>query len=190
MAQNTKHNTNLTVNWDLISWLKSYIRYLMSGIRYLISGRFLLLIRAIILSLVIGGIFLYQGCSSQQTPSTTESAGAPASPKTEVRVQGQNAEVLIEPSVDDVISEVVTITVTEAPSGTNMAFFAMHKQGAEDVKETGPNLGIDNDGSDGWNRLLDTTQFENGVYEISGLAMSDADSNPLGAATAQVVIEN
>lgn len=125
-----------------------------------------------------------------ESPSASESATEPASPKTEIKVQGQNASVLIEPSVDNVISGVVTITVTEAPNETNMAFFAMVKQGAEDLKETGPNLGIDSDGSDGWSKLLDTTQYENGLYEISGLTMIDSDSNPLGTATAQVMIQN
>jgi hypothetical protein len=157
-------------------------------------------IGAVIVGLVVGigalGFYLYQSQTKEKTstqvttPKTaTDSAklATPSAEKTEIRVQGLNASVLIEPSVDNVISGVVTITVTKAPNGTKMAFFTIQGQG---IKDTGPNLGIDNDGSDGWSRLLDTTEYKNGLYEISGLAMSGPDDNPLGVATAQVKIQN
>jgi hypothetical protein len=144
---------------------------------------------ALLIALVLGGV---SGCAtSEQDDGDAEDpqASEPAAPKTEIVVEGMNATMVIEPSVDDVISGMVTITISKAPDETEMAFFAMQKQGADPAEE-GPNLGIDTDGSDGWSRLLDTTGFENGLYEIGGFAIVDPDGDPLGAATAQVVIEN
>ena len=76
------------------------------------------------------------------------------------------------------------------PPQNSMAFFAMDRQGESGTLGEGPNIGIDQDGSDGWSARLDTTAFENGVYEVSGLAMADADSDPIGGATALLVFEN
>jgi len=137
-------------------------------------------------------------CSSDDTSETastptaeaTEQPEATQLPATEIRVEGQSASMLIEPSVDNVVSGVVTIAVTEPPSETEMVFFVIVGQGIEDTEITGPNLGIDQDGGDGWSRLLDTTDYDNGLFEISGLPMSDPDSDPLGIVSAQVLIEN
>jgi hypothetical protein len=145
---------------------------------------------ALLVALALGGT---TGCAtSEQEQGDADDPGVPepATPRAEIVVEGRNATVRIEPSVDEVVSGIVTITIIEAPDETEMAFFAMRKQGAEDIQEEGPNIGIDTEASDGWSSLLDTTGFENGVYEVSGLAMADADSDPLGGATAQVVFEN
>jgi hypothetical protein len=128
--------------------------------------------------------------NSQPTIPPTPTAEEAQQPSNEIKVEGRSASMLIEPSVDNVISGVVTITVTEPPSDTIMVFFAMVGQGTADTEMTGPNLGIDDDGSDGWSRLFDTTEYDNGLYEISGLPMSDPDSDPLGIVSAQVVIDN
>lgn len=145
----------------------------------------------VLLILLVGGVFLLMNRGGQRELVDYEHQASLESdePKTEVRANGFNAEVLVEPSVGNVISGVVTVRVTKAPEGTKIALFAMSKQGA-DVKTTGPNLGVDSDGSDGWSRIVDTTRFENGIYDISGIAGVDGNSDPLGVATAQVIVEN
>ena len=147
---------------------------------------------ALLVALVAGGT---TGCAASERDGVDADepeaeVSEPATPRTEIVAQGQNATVRVEPSVDNAISGIVTITITEAPDGTVMAFFTMRKQGAEDTQVEGPNIGIDTDASDGWSSLLDTSGFENGVYEVSGLAMAGPDDDPLGGATAQVLIQN
>jgi uncharacterized protein (UPF0333 family) len=157
---------------------------------------YLIVIILIVVVVAIGvGAFLYWQSQNKndtepkdsQSTSTSETATEPASPKTEIKVQGQNATLVISPSVDKEISGTVTVTVTQAPEGTKMALFTI--QGG-DVKVTGPNLGIDSDGSDGWSRIVDTTKYDNGVYEIAGLPSTTSEGNPLGRAVAQVIIKN
>ena len=65
-------------------------------------------------------------------------------------------------------------------------------KGIPTIKEAGPNLGSDSDGSDGWSYMLDTTTYDNGLHDISGLAFSELTTGaaPLGSATTQVIIKN
>jgi hypothetical protein len=154
------------------------------------GAAYLVVIILIVVVVALGvGAYLYG--QSQNNNGTTNNTGTkvsePATPKTEITVQGQNATVNIKPSVDNVISGVVTITVTKAPDETKMVFFVIAGQG---IKETGPNLGIDSEGSDGWSRLVDTAKYKNGLYEIAGLPMTSGDDSPLGKASAQVTIKN
>lgn len=156
------------------------------------SKKPLFILGIVILILVIGGMFLLNkgGGDTLVDFEEQQQAAEPASPKTEVRAKGFNAEVLVKPSVDNVISGVVTISVTKAPAETNMAFFTITGQGVEGIGPAGPNLGIDGDATDGWSKLIDTTKYKNGLYEIAGLAMPSTDDDPLGMATVQVLIQN
>ena len=122
-----------------------------------------------------------------RNPGSLQSNQNISSATTQVTVDGFNSSVTIAPSVDNVLSGTVTVTLEDAPDGTNLAFFTIAGPG---ISEEGPNLGIDSDSSGGWSRIVDTTEYENGVYDIGALAMPSADDNPLGTATAQVVIEN
>jgi hypothetical protein len=157
------------------------------------SKKVLLIVGVVVVILIAGGIIFYVQFANQQkeeetqTTSTSETTTEPPTPKTEVRVKGQNATLVIAPSVDNVISGTVTVTVEQAPSETKFTFFIIAESG---VKPEGPNLGIDEDGSDGWSRLLDTTKYKNGVYEIAGLPTTTSEGNPLGRAAAQVEIKN
>jgi hypothetical protein len=156
--------------------------------------------RTILAAVAAAGIFaLIAACGRSGDASdkevitfepTQEATEEPTAPDTEIRSQGYNAEVVIEPSSDNVISGIVTIRVTKAPAETEMAFFAIVGNGSESIETTGPNLGIDSDVSDGWSRLLDTTEYEDGLYEVAGLAMSSANDDPIGMASAQVMIQN
>ncbi|MFQ6105500.1 MAG: hypothetical protein ACE5NL_00310 [Candidatus Hydrothermarchaeaceae archaeon] len=101
---------------------------------------------------------------------------------------------VIAPSEDSFVKGIVTITMTHVPDGTKMVAFAIQGSGIEDIAKTGPNLGKDNDGSDGWSLYLDTTRYPNGVYDIisyaSHLTELQEDVPPLGFASAQIVIQN
>src|SRR3989344_955729 len=76
-------------------------------------------------------------------------------------------------------------------AGTEIVAFAIQGRGIEDLNKTGPNLGIDSDGSDGWNYLFDSLTYPNGVYTIYTIAgVLKNDTPPLGGVTAQVIIQN
>lgn len=146
------------------------------------------------LAFLVAGALVLGACSSDDSNETTTTVPTAAEeaeqPSTEIEVEGRGASMLIEPSVDNVISGVVTVSVTEAPSGTNLVFYAIVGENTGSIEEAGANLGMDVDGSDGWSRLFDTSEYENGLYEIAGLPASDGDSDPLGFVTAQVLIQN
>jgi len=119
----------------------------------------------------------------------TETTQPPA-PKTEITVTQLGTRLIISPSIDKEIGGVVTLTVTEVPEGTTSIGFAISGLGIEDISATGPNIFTDSDGSDGWESIFDTSRYDNGVYDISGMAFPESGGAPLGAATAQVVIQN
>jgi len=56
----------------------------------------------------------------------------------------------------------------------------------------GTNSHMDSEGSDGWSVLYDTTEFENGIYEVAAVVGTDFGGNtpPLDAVVAQIVIDN
>jgi hypothetical protein len=158
--------------------------------------------KAIIIIIVVGlvlvgiGVLLFFTLQPKETtsskeetnvPSSSETATEPASPKTEIKVQGQNATLTISPSIDDEIKGTVTVTITGAPSETKAVFFTI---AARDERPDSPNLGIDEDGSDGWSRIVDTTKYKNGVYVIAGMPTVTGEGDPLGRATAKVEIRN
>lgn len=105
-----------------------------------------------------------------------------------VEASSMGVKVVIEPATDATISGTVDVTVAATPDGTNMVFFTIEGPGAPG--DSGPNLGIDDSDSDGWGIEFDTSEYGNGSYSISGLAMERADSNPLGVATAEITIAN
>ena len=55
-----------------------------------------------------------------------------------------------------------------------------------------PGTPIDQDSSDGWSVMYDTTQYENGLYEVAAIVGEGFEDNqpPLDAVTAQILIEN
>lgn len=138
--------------------------------------------------LLIVVIFL-SGCA-QQGEQTTQETSESAPPKTEIVGRLKGTEMVIKPSVDNVIKGIVTVTATKVPEGAQRVYFVLSGQSIEGV---GPNINIDTDGSDGWSGILDTTQYENGVYTIGALAFLTTEiteDDPIGGATAQVIIQN
>ncbi|MEE9595044.1 MAG: hypothetical protein V3V92_06560 [Candidatus Hydrothermarchaeales archaeon] len=97
---------------------------------------------------------------------------------------------VIRPTNDNIVSGAINLMVTQVPSGTELVGFAIQGPGIEDIGKTGPNLGLDGDGGDGWSYIFDTSKYANGVYDISGIALPSGGGAPLGAAYAQVIIQN
>jgi hypothetical protein len=135
----------------------------------------------------IGVLLIFALQPKETTSSKGETATEPASPKTEIKIQGQNAKLTISPSIDDEIKGTVTVTVTGIPSETKAVFFTIAER---DVRPDSPNLGIDEDGSDGWSRIVDTSKYKNGVYVIAGMPTITGEGDPLGRASAKVEIKN
>ena len=143
----------------------------------------------IIAAVIIAGIF-FIGTIGDDSAST--GSIALENSNTDITAKGHGGvELVISPTDKKNIDGIVTLTLNDVPSGTKSVGFAISGNGM-DLTETGPNIGIDTDGSDTWSFMLDTKRYDNGLYEISGLAFSQADGSgsPLGAATAQVVINN
>ena len=147
----------------------------------------------VIIVIVVAGAILFLNNKDEREVVSFEQTEESALPKTEIRVTGLDSELLITPSVDNVISGIVTISMTKAPAETKSALFLIVEKG-EDFKTVGPNLGIDTDGSDGWSRIVDTTQYENGLYDIATAALDVASpgsgDDPIAMTAAQVIIQN
>lgn len=119
----------------------------------------------------------------------------PEKPKTEIIAKGQTGlELVISPSVDEVIKGTVTITMNNVPQGTKFAGFYLKSGDAEDVGDDLPNVGLDKDGSDGWSSILDTTEYNNNKYRIFAATFGEepdyTTAEPTGTILAEVVINN
>jgi hypothetical protein len=154
----------------------------------------------VVLLLVIVGVagagyyyFIYpvKQFEKARTPDTnlnTEPTILP--PKTSIKEKGLNSTMVISPSQNDVISGEVVIEATDLPAETKHVGFSVSEK-FEDLGVGGPNLGFDSDGSDGWGKTLDTSNYENGIYYVALFVFeNDASSNPLGAVNKQVEIRN
>jgi len=143
------------------------------------------------LVLSIIAVILVSGCVGQASEliDVEEQARNPE-PFTEIRTSGFNTEMVISPTSNNVISGIVTITMSKIPAETGIVGFVLLAQGEELIG--GPNLGMDGSGNDGWSFILDTTAYSNGVYTLSGIAAIafEEGRQPLGVASAQVIIEN
>ncbi len=166
--------------------------------------------KKIILTLIL--LILITGCaekiketaeqkfSEQETPVVPEekivesAEPIPEKPKTEIIVKGEKgAELVISPSVDKVIKGTVTITMNNVPQGTKSAGFYLESGDAEDTRDGPPNLGLDNDGSDGWSLTVDTTAYDNNQYHLFALIFAEepgSEVEPTATVQVEVVINN
>ena len=112
-------------------------------------------------------------------------------PRTEIKESGYNLEVLIEPSANNVISGIVTITATQVVKEAAGVGFYLSKT-KEALTDGGmASLGIDRSLEGGWSNTFNTTELDNGKYYISVVVYStNGDGPPLGAAQVPVVIKN
>ncbi len=157
-----------------------------------------------ILFLFLVTIVLVSGCISKQSPETQSKSfsndqqiSLPPAEKTEIVVSQGNMGMSISPSKGNVIKDTVTIKVTKVPEDTGVVAFAIQGPGIEDIQKTGPNLGVDTDGSDDWSFTLNTNQYNNEDYSIISIAYTEWDVKPgtkpralLGGVQAQVKINN
>ena len=108
--------------------------------------------------------------------------------KTKIKVSQRSMEMIISPSQDYVVKDIITITVTKAPQNTGTIGFAIIGPGIEAIEKTGPNLGYD---SDGRSIEFDTNSYPNNEYTITTIAYpADRQSGapPLGALQAKIEI--
>ncbi|MBS3116961.1 hypothetical protein J4421_05185 [Candidatus Woesearchaeota archaeon] len=157
------------------------------------------LVLFVILIFIIGCAEKIAKEPTEETPAekiikSTEPAREPEKPKTEIIATGQKgAELVISPSVDEAIKGTVTITMNNVPQETRYVGFYIERGDAEDANDGPPNLGLDNDGSDGWSLVVDTTAYDNNKYRIFALAFAEEPSSevePTGTVQAEVVINN
>ncbi len=113
--------------------------------------------------------------------------------KTEIKVTQMGVEMIISPTKDHILNGVVSIKASKVPEGTETVAFVIQGQGIPDMGITGPNLGIDKDGSDGWATEFDTKAYDNGVYTLLAIAAKEGAGDgtpPLGGAQVKIYINN
>jgi hypothetical protein len=143
----------------------------------------------ILFGVLIFSLILISGCAEGGEEQTPELTGEIIGKGTE------GIEIKISPAAEDntTIKGRVTVSLTMTPANTGTVAFLI-KEGSLDLTseeiDLGDTIGLDLDGSDGWSRLLDTTRYSNGIYEIIGMPGTEIGEPPLGYASAQVVIEN
>ena len=116
----------------------------------------IIVLTVIIIIIVVGGYFFFIREESEEGET----------PKTEIRIKSGSTEMVIAPSKGKVIKDIVTISMEEVPVGTELVAFGIQGPGIEDMNIVGPNLGMDNDESDGWSQGFDTSIYPNNVYSI------------------------
>lgn len=157
-------------------------------------GKAILGLLLVILIFTNGCININLGKTAEEERTSTSSekqTGVPV--KTQIKAVGQGMEMIISPSQNNDVKDIVTITVTTVPTNAGVIGFAIEGPGVADIHQTGPNLGYDADGSDGWSLEFDTNGYPNNKYAIAAIAFpADRQSGepPLGAVQAQVEIKN
>ena len=130
----------------------------------------------------------------EEKVTSPEPAKEPEKPKTEIIAKGQKgAELVISPSADDVIKGIVTITVNNVPQGTKSIDLYLESGDAEDANDGPPNLGFDDEGSDGWSLIVDTAAYANNKYKIFALTFAEEPGptvEPTETIQTEVVINN
>jgi hypothetical protein len=111
-------------------------------------------------------------------------------PRTKIEERGMNVKLIISPSQNDVISGEVTIEAVDVPKETkNVGFLTI--ENFNETETGGPNLGFDSSPNGGWTKTLDTTEYDNGEYNIGIVVFgSNTDSDPIGAVNVKVLIDN
>lgn len=123
------------------------------------------------------------GCTQPADGTTAQTSG-------KITAEGQSLEMAISPSVDNRVRGTVSLEASNAASGVNIIAFAIQGDDIPEMDEGNPNLGDVPYAGDAI-FLLDTTQYNNGVYTVSALAYGDyVEGPPADIASAQVVIEN
>ena len=99
---------------------------------------------------------------------------------------------MIAPSTDNVVSGIVTISMISVPAGTGAVGFGIKGPGVQPESDFDANIGIDTDSSNGFGYMLDTAQYQNGLFEVYSITAKELKPGnpPTGGATAQIMIQN
>lgn len=153
----------------------------------------------VLFTITILSVLLISGCTNKSressTPTTTPETGGTGGEitttvKTYIESTGLsgNMKTRIEPTVGKQVSGIITISAIIVPDNTNAVAFSIATTGQTPEQ---PNLGYDNDPNDGWDYLLDTTTYDNGVYNIYAYAFDATGSGgQLDVTITQVIIQN
>lgn len=97
----------------------------------------------------------------------------------------------ITPALGTEINGTVTLEVLNVNPLTEIVAFGIQGGNITDVKETGPNIGVDINGEDGWKVDFDTTLLPNGEYDFFAIAgTSNPEELPLAAVNIKINIQN
>jgi len=146
--------------------------------------------KTLTLAILLIAVIATAGCIGDGDSSESNDNGLVKTVKNIAAAKGfGGADISVTPSDGNKVSGIVTISL-EAPADTGVVVFGIQGEGIEDTGA--PNLGLDADGSDGWNHILDTTQYQNGVFSIYGVSAVSFEEGqePTGSASVQVIIEN
>lgn len=131
---------------------------------------------------------------SEATNFQCETFTEEAQCNTEIKLKGYNLDAVIKPSIEERVKGIVKIEATKVNDDTKMVFFAITGHDIPPLEQTGPNIGVDTDGSNGWSIMLDTTKYKNGLYDIlvgsSPKESMEEGQGPAAYAQGQIVISN
>ncbi|MFC1723626.1 lipoprotein [Nanoarchaeota archaeon] len=132
---------------------------------------------------IIALMLLSLGCGQKQTQDA-KTATPEKTTQTEIKAIGQGATIVISPTIGKNVKGMITLTLTEMSADAKIISFAMERSGGEPIV-----LGQAN--SDDWSILVDTTLYENGLYDIGGVTFTSSSSRePIGMARTQILIDN
>jgi len=100
--------------------------------------------------------------------------GSPSEP---IEEPDTTFQLLISPPAEDGAYERFTVTVENAPPGTETVWFSLAPAGLAEAFGLQPNLGIDNDGSDGYSIVVRKEEHKEGTYDLVALAFDNEDDS-------------
>ncbi|MBU1973919.1 MAG: hypothetical protein KKH52_00820 [Nanoarchaeota archaeon] len=131
---------------------------------------------------------------SEQTNFECQSFEEEVQCKTEVTAKGRvtDSQLRIYPTIEKNVKGIINVEYLNVPEDTEAVIFIIQSGKIDMEQGVGQNTPIDSDGSDGWNIMYDTTEYNNGLYTIAAVAGKGFGDNqpPLDAASAQVIIKN
>lgn len=151
-----------------------------------------IVIIALVIIIVLLAFFLLKKSEPSQSSSQENNNQETIKPNQNyLTIKGIYGKIIgkISPTEGKKIKGIVEISLEKIPEKAEVMSFAILYAGQK-PEETGPNLGIDSNGDDGWGISLDTNNYVNGLYEIVVIANSAESNEPIDASKIQVIIEN
>ena len=110
---------------------------------------------------------------------------------TEINLKGSIGilDVTIAPTIDEKVKGIITIETTTVPSNTQLVAVGLS---GESSPPLGPGIEfLSASNINGvWKLIIDTKEYENGVYSIGISTTEGGDSSPTAYAEGQIIIEN